>query len=107
MDTFKKAMYFGLGALSFTKEKAESIAEDLVKRGEMKDKDRARMVEQLLKEGETQKRVVEEKVSSLVQKTLTDMGLPTQQDFKSIVKRLDGIEKAIRTPNSKKEGTKA
>ncbi len=107
MDTFKKAMYFGLGALSFTKEKAESIAEDLVKRGEMKDEDRARMVEQLLKEGETQKRVVEEKVSSLVQKTLTDMGLPTQQDLKSIVKRLDGIEKAIKTPNSKKEGTKA
>ncbi len=107
MDTFKKAMYFGLGALSFTKEKAESIAEDLVKRGEMKDEDRARMVDQLLKEGETQKRVVEEKASSLVQKTLTDMGLPTQQDFKSIVKRLDGIEKAIKTPNSKKEGTKA
>ena len=107
MDTFKRALYFGLGALSLTKEKAESIADDLVKRGEMKDKDREKMVERLLKEGGAQKRVMEEKVSALVQKTMTDMGLPTQKDFKSIVKRLDVIEKAVSRTVSGKEGTKA
>jgi polyhydroxyalkanoate synthesis regulator phasin len=103
MDSMKKAMYLGLGALSLTKEKAEALADDLVKRGEMKAKDREKMVEQLLKEGKTQKGVVEEKVSALVQKTMGEMGLPTRKEFKSIVKRLDGIEKAIMT----KEGTKA
>jgi polyhydroxyalkanoate synthesis regulator phasin len=103
MDSMKKAMYLGLGALSLTKEKAEAIADDLVKRGEMKVKDREKMVEQLLKEGKTQKGIVEEKVSALVQKTMGDMGLPTRKEFKNIVKRLDGIEKAITT----KEGTKA
>ena len=107
MDTFKRALYFGLGALSLTKEKAESIADDLVKRGEMKDKDRERMVERLLKEGEAQKRVIQEKVSALVQTTMTDMGLLTQKDFKSIVKRLDDIEKAVSRPEGGKEGTKA
>lgn len=107
MDSFKKAMYFGLGALSLTKEKAETIADDLVKRGEMKEKDRDKMVKKLLAEGQTQKRLVEEKVSTVVQKAMTDMGLPTQKDFKNIVRRLDGIEKAINTPKSVKEGTKA
>ena len=105
MDTIKKTMYLGLGALSLTKEKAEAVADDLVKRGEMNAKDRVKMVEQLLKEGKTQKGMIEEKVSALVQKTMADMGLPTQKEFKSIVKRLDGIEKAIRTPNSEKEVT--
>ncbi len=107
MDTFKKAMYFGLGALSLTKEKAETIADDLVKRGEMKEKDREKMVKKLLQEGETQKHFVEEKVSTVVQEAMANMGLPTQKDFKNILRRLDGIEKAINTPNSGKEGTKA
>jgi polyhydroxyalkanoate synthesis regulator phasin len=107
MDTIQKAMYLGLGAISLTKEKAEGIIDDLVKRGEMKEQDRRKMVEQLLKEGKTQKGMIEENVSALVQKTMGDMGLPTRKEFKNIVKRLDGIEKAIKTPNSKKEGTKA
>jgi polyhydroxyalkanoate synthesis regulator phasin len=107
VDTFKKAMYFGLGALSLTKEKAETIADDLVKRGEMKEKDRGKMVKKLLQEGETQKRLVEEQVSTVIQKTMVDMGFPSQTDFKNILRRLEGIEKAINTPNSGKEGTKA
>ena len=100
-------MYFGLGALSLTKEKAETIADDFVKRGEMKEKDRGKIVKQLLQEGKTQKRLVEEKVSTVAQKAMVDMGLPTQKDFKNILRRLDGIEKAINTPNTGKEGTKA
>jgi polyhydroxyalkanoate synthesis regulator phasin len=107
MNTIKKAMYFGLGALSLTKEKAEAIADDLLERGEMKAKDRGRMVEQLLKEGKTQKGMIEEKVSALVQKTMAEMGLPNQKELKNIVKRLDGIEKAIRTPDHEKGGSKA
>lgn len=107
MDTLKKAMYFGLGALSLTKEKAERIADDLVTRGEMKEKDREKMVKKLMREGQTQKRLVEERVSTVVQKTMTDMGLPTQKDFKSILRRLDGIEKAISIPKNVNEGTKS
>ena len=107
MDSIKKAMYFGLGALSLTKEKAETIADDLVKRGEMKEKDREKMVKSLLAEGQSQKRLVEEEVSTVVQKAMVAMGLPTQKDFKNIVRRLDGIEKAISTSRNGKEGTKA
>jgi polyhydroxyalkanoate synthesis regulator phasin len=107
MDAMRKAMLLGLGALSLTKEKAETIADDLVKRGEMKEKDRGKLVKKLLQGGEAQKQLVEDKVTAVVQKTMADMGLPSQKDFKNIVRRLDGIEKAISTVNSRKEGTKA
>jgi hypothetical protein len=50
---------------------------------------------------------VEEQVSTVIQKTMVDMGFPSQKDFKNILRRLEGIEKAINTPNSGKEGTKA
>jgi tetrahydromethanopterin S-methyltransferase subunit G len=35
------------------------------------------------------------------------MGLPTQKDFNNILKRLEGIEKAIGTPANVKEGPAA
>lgn len=107
MDTIRKAMYLGLGAISLTKEKAEGIIDDLVKRGEVKEKDRTTVLGRMLKEGEMQKNELEGKVAASVRKVMTDMGLPTQKDFKNILKRLDGIEKAVGTPNSVKEGTKA
>jgi polyhydroxyalkanoate synthesis regulator phasin len=107
MDTMQKALLLGLGVLSLTKEKAEAIADDLVKRGEMEEQDRGKMVKKLLEEGDTQKHVVEMKVSAAVQKALADMGLPSQKDFKNILRRLDGIEKAIGTPRRKNEGTMA
>ena len=107
MDPIKKAMYLGLGAISLTKEKADGIIDDLVKRGEVKEKDREKILQKLLKEGESQKNELEAKIASSVEKAMNGMGLPTQKDFKNILKRLDGIEKAISSPNDVKEGTKA
>lgn len=107
MDPIKKAMYLGLGAISLTKEKAEGLIDDLVKRGEVREKDRSKMLEKLLKEGETQKNELEGKITSSVQKAMTSMGLPTQTDFKNVLKRLESIEKAISTPSSVKEGPTA
>jgi polyhydroxyalkanoate synthesis regulator phasin len=107
MDTLRKTMLLGLGALSLTKEKAVTVADDLVARGEMEEKDRDRMVNNVLAEGQTQKRLLEEKVITIVQKVMTEMGMPTQQDYEDIARRLDGIEKAVHTQVGGKEGTTA
>jgi polyhydroxyalkanoate synthesis regulator phasin len=107
MKSIEKALYLGMGAVSLTKEKAESIANDLVTRGEMSAKDRGAMVQRLIKEGEAQKGQLEKQVSVLVQKAVTDMGLPTQKDLKGISKRLDAIEKSSKNADSGTKGTKA
>ena len=107
MDTINKAMFLGLGAISLTKKKVEEIIDDLVKRGEMNAKDRAVVVERLLKEAEMQKDELEGKLGASVQKVMTGMGLPTQKDFQGILRRLDGIEKAIGTMKIDKRGRKS
>jgi len=107
MNTITKTILLGLGAVSLSKEKAEGIIDDLVKRGKVKERDRTTMLERLLKEGEMQRYELEGNVTASVQKVMADMGLPTQKDIKNILKRLDGIEKAISGPNSVKEGAKA
>ena len=106
MDSFRQAMLLGLGAISVTKEKAEEIIDVLVKLGEIEMKDRAATVEQLLKEAERRKSELEGKVSASVRKVMTEAGLPTQKDLKTILKRLDDMEKAISKPRSRRRGKK-
>ena len=107
MDPFMKALYAGLGALSLTKDKAEEFVEELVKRGEMSQNEGAALADGLLKEAERQQKELEGKVTALVQKVLSDTGLPTRKDFQTLASRLDGIEKAIGRAKKEKRGAKA
>jgi len=107
MDTIKEAMYLGLGAISLTKKRAEEIIDDLVKRGEMSSVNRVAMVEQLVKEAELQREAIGGTVAHSVQKVLTDLGLPSQKDLKSVTARLERIENAIGLKRRTKRGNKS
>jgi len=106
MDAIREAMYVGLGAISLTQKKAEEIIDDLIRRGEVSANNRAAMMEQLLKEAESQKNALEGSITESVQKVMTAVGLPTQKDFNSILRRLDEMEKAIGTMKRRKRGKK-
>ena len=54
MDIIKRTMLLGLGLASLTKERAEGMVDDLVKRGEAARQDRFKAVDGLLKEAEKQ-----------------------------------------------------
>ena len=106
MDAIRKAMLLGLGAIRVTQREAEQIIDLLIKRGEISVKDRPAMVDRLLREAEVRKSELEGKVAASVQKVMTDVGLPTQKDFKSILKRLGEMEKAMSEPKKAKRGKK-
>lgn len=95
MDIIKKAMLLGLGVISLTKEKAEELVDDLIKRGEVTREERFKMVDKLLKEAEKQEEELFGKISETVQKVITDLGLPTKKELDEISKRLEEIEKRI------------
>ncbi len=95
MDIIKKAMFFGLGLLSLTKEKAEEFVDDLIKRGELSRKEKFKMVDRLLKEAERQEDELVQRINRSIQKIITDLGLPTKKDIDGISKRLEEIEKKI------------
>ena len=95
MDIVKKAMLLGLGVISLTKEKAEEVVDDLIKRGEVSREERFKMVDKLLKEAEKQEEELTGKISEIVQKAITKIGLATKKDLEDILKRLEEIEKRI------------
>jgi polyhydroxyalkanoate synthesis regulator phasin len=95
MDMIKKAMLLGLGVISLTKEKAQEVVDDLIKRGEVSKDERFKMVDALLKEAEKQEKEVTAKVDETVHKVIAKMGLATKEAQNDILKRLEEIEKRI------------
>jgi polyhydroxyalkanoate synthesis regulator phasin len=104
MDIIRRAVLLGLGAISLTKEKAEEVVDDLVKRGEISSGERFKTVDRLLKEAEKQEKELEQKIAGTVQKIVADMGLPTKKDLEEISKTLKKIESKISAPEKKDAG---
>lgn len=95
MHMIKKAMLLGIGLIGLTKEKAEEIVDDLIKRGEVSREERFKMVDKLLREAEKKEEALTGKINEIVQKTITQVGLASKKDLEAISKRLAEIEKRI------------
>ncbi len=95
MDIIRKAMLLGFGVLSLTREKAETVVDDLIKRGEVATGDRFKAVDQLIKESERQEEEITKKISKTVQKLVADLGLPTKKDMDEVVQTLKRIEEKL------------
>jgi polyhydroxyalkanoate synthesis regulator phasin len=104
MDIIRRAVLLGLGVISLTKEKAEEVVDDLVKRGEIASGERFKTVDTLLKEAEKQEKELERKISGTVQRIVADMGLPTKKDLEEISATLKKIETKISSPDKKDAG---
>ncbi len=88
-------MLLGLGLISLTKEKAEEIVDDLIKRGEVSREERFKTVDKLLREAEKKEEELTGKINETVQKTITQIGLVSKKDLEAISKRLAEIEKRM------------
>jgi polyhydroxyalkanoate synthesis regulator phasin len=104
MDIIRKTMLLGLGLISLTKDKAEGLVDDLVKRGEVASEDKFKAVDSLLKEASKQEEEFSRKLTSSVQKVMADIGIPTKKDMDEVLKALKGIEKKLASMSEKKTG---
>ncbi|MCK5019510.1 MAG: hypothetical protein KAS32_20795 [Candidatus Peribacteraceae bacterium] len=80
----KKAILAGLGALSLTRGKAEEIAKDLIKQGELAKTGEAKFVKDLMGWAEESKVAVEKKVEVVVKKVLPKLDVPTRKEFNEL-----------------------
>ncbi len=91
----RKAILLGLGALELTREKVESFVDELVKRGEASAKEKAGLVDELLKAAEEEEKKVMEKISSALREVISELGLATKEDLQAIERRLERIERRL------------
>jgi len=92
-DLFKKTVLMGLGAITITKEKAEQIVDELIKKGELAKEERPKAIQDILNKAEEQEKVLFTKITSEVNKAIAKLDIATKEDLKKLEKKIDELQK--------------
>jgi polyhydroxyalkanoate synthesis regulator phasin len=92
-DLWRKAKHFGLGVLDFTKEKAESLVQEMVKRGELTEQETSEAVATIMEKAKSEQEAFMDKLKGVVEKIVAETGLARHSDLDSLKKRVDDLEK--------------
>lgn len=83
----------GFGAIAITKEKAEKIVEELVKKGEVTKKDKPEFVKNLVEKGKEGRAEIEKLVEKSMTNVLNKLNIPTKSDIDALMKKIDRLGK--------------
>ncbi len=95
-ELFKKTLYLGVGALTVTKEKIEEVVDELIKKGEANQSERAKLVNEFMQKAREQEKEITAKIKSLVQTTWQEKGFPTRKEIDELKQRIEELEKQLK-----------
>ncbi|MDD5014205.1 MAG: polyhydroxyalkanoate synthesis regulator DNA-binding domain-containing protein [Atribacterota bacterium] len=95
LNLSKKMLLAGIGTLSLTKEKANKIAEDLIKRGELSKSESKEFVVDLLDKAEKEKDKLIEKIKPEIDKSLEKMNFASKKSVDNLEKKIDELGEKI------------
>ncbi len=93
-DLFRKGYLVGLGLASLTREKVEEVVDELVRRGEVAEKDRPRVIDDMITRMRDEQKRLTNMLRETAQKAVVEMGVPTRQQVDELLKRVEKLEQA-------------
>jgi polyhydroxyalkanoate synthesis regulator phasin len=85
---FKDAINLGLGALVLTQEKVEGAVKGLVKKGKVLESDGKLLVNELMKKGQSERKILEGKLQQIVRDSVKKLNLATKDDIDFLKKEI-------------------
>jgi polyhydroxyalkanoate synthesis regulator phasin len=95
-ELLQKAWSFSLGVFDFTREKVESIVEEMVRRGEITQQESPEAVKELLAQAQEAQSSLWNKVKELVNKALGEAKLVRAADLEALEKRVAALEEEVK-----------
>lgn len=92
VDALRKLLLAGLGALDLTEEKAKTIFNDLVARGEISEKDAKELVSSWTKRAAEHRGRMQEDVEQTVHRALSAIGIARQTEIDALKAKIDALE---------------
>ena len=96
LDVVKKTMITGIGLALKTKDEVEDWANDLVKRGELKEEEGGKFVDELMKRYDEARENLENRVEKKVKELLKKANVATLDDVKALKKEVNKLKKQIK-----------
>lgn len=91
----KEALLAGVGAVYLTKEKAEKIAQELIKRGELAKEDRSDFIAKLMDDMDKQKVRMKERFKEEFNSMVKEANLITRDDYDELLNKINELNVKI------------
>lgn len=95
-DLFKKGLSLGLGLAVVSKEQAEKLVDELVKKGDLSKTESKEFMKEILKKGEEKQDILEKIVQDRVNKILSDLNLVKKEEVQKLEERIAYLENEIK-----------
>lgn len=94
-DIIKKGMLTGIGLALIAKDEVEDLAKELVKKGQMTEKEGNKFLEDLQKRYDETQKKLEEKVEKAVKDFMKRADIVTGDELKGLKKEIRDLKKAL------------
>lgn len=81
----EKSFLVGIGLLSMTREKAQSVIDELSQEGELQKTEVKEWVDQLSSRGEEERQALRKLIRDEMKKVMDEMGLATKEDIQKLI----------------------
>ena len=93
-EFIKKMIFIGAGLASMTAEKIEEAVAEIVKKGEISEKQGRELVKDLLERSAKARKEMGERIEKMIGDTLSRLKIPTRKEIDELKARIERLEKA-------------
>lgn len=95
VDVVRKIALLGVGVASLTREKAEKLTADLVKKGNITQTEGRKLTQDLIKKSVATKKDMEKKIDTELKKAMDSAKFAKDSDMKRLEKKVAQLEKKL------------
>jgi polyhydroxyalkanoate synthesis regulator phasin len=93
-DTLERIITLGLGTIAVTKEKAEQVAKELMKEGQVNRKEADAVVKKLMKRGQESRKELDAAVEKTIHGVMKKLDIPTRSEVDKLRAEIASLKKA-------------
>ncbi|MFO0945490.1 MAG: hypothetical protein U1D30_06020 [Planctomycetota bacterium] len=95
IELLKKTMLTGIGLAVLTKDKVEELGREMIKQGEISEKEGKEFVDDLLQKSEDARKDFGEQMDKVVKNAVDRMNLATREEIAALSERIARLEAAL------------
>ena len=90
-EFFERGFLATVGVLSMSREKTQEMVDELIKRGDLNREEGTSLVDKIIQRGQEEQDTVRKLVRQEFNSVLTELDLPTKENFSELSKKIDRI----------------
>lgn len=99
-ETMEKMMLAGAGALAMTRERAERIFDEYVKRGQVEKEARTGFVKEMMDAADKTRGEMEKMIRKQIDQAVEASQLATREDLRNLEAKIEALESALNASRS-------